>query len=510
MSANKPITLFLRRGLKVILPLIALAVGVSSYKTLKSNGPTPPKAVKREIVQPVRTLKIHLASHQPALKLYGEIRSGRSVELRALVAGKVLNTGDHFREGAQVKKGELLLAIDPFSYQGAVVEARARIVEARARLKEIKAQIKAEKDSIIYAEEQLKLARRDLERARKLVRKGSVTRQGAELRELTVSQRRQALDSRRANLTILQARAEQQVAGLDSLQWRLRQAERNRHDTDLKAPFNGYISEVNANVGRLLNVNDRVAMLIDSNWMDVVFTLSDRQYGRLLQGRDGLIGRRVAITWKLGATPLHFKGIVERVGARISSESGGVSVYARLEDPSLPRPIRAGAFVDVELPDQIYHKVARLPQTALYNRTKVYVVGPKMRLLEREVTLRAIDGEFVLVSGHLAEGERVVVTRMSTIGGGIKVRDLNTPSGPDAKPADSGGGDKTGKIGKDIKSGLTIKRSALEEIRREEIRRENSRKPKPGGALSDDGNKAKLKQRRGGHEAGSGERQNRG
>ena len=480
MSASKTSLGLLKLLTKIALPVLALFVGISSYKALKSDRPTPPKPQKREVVQPVRTSKITLSSYQPSLKLYGEIQSGRKLELRTLVGGKVLETGERFRNGALVKKGDMLLSIDPFSYKGAVVEATANIIEARARLKENTVQINAEETSIIHAQEQLQFAKRDLERARKLMRKGSVTRQGGDQRALIVSQRRQTLDSKRANLAILRAKAEQQRASINSLEWRLQQARRNQKDTVLKAPFSGYINEINANVGKLLNVNDRVAVLLDSDWMEAVFTLSDQQYGRLLESsksgaagqtkdssksgaagqqkspKGGLIGRHVKVTWKLGDTALTYRGIVERTGAQISSESGGISVYARLINPSQPLPVRAGAFVDIEVPDRMYHEVARLPQTSLYGRSRVYVVGPDGRLRERIVKLQAIDGEFALVSGDLADGERVVVTRMSVIGGGMKVQDLDQPSkspkktdrpGTVSEAMGTGGGKKTSPVG---------------------------------------------------------------
>ncbi len=422
---------------KVVLPLVVLFVGVSAYKVLVSSHPVPPSHTKREAVHPVRTNLVHLARHQPVLKLYGEIRAGRKVELRALVAGKVQETGRSFREGAQVKKGELLLSIDPFTYEGAVTEAQAKIVEARARLSEIKAQIKAEQDSIYFSREQLKLSQRDMKRARKLVRKGSGTRQGAEVREMEVSQRRQSLQGKEANLIIMQAKARQQMAALDSLEWRLRLARRNLRDTALRAPFDGYLSEPRANLGKLLNVNDKVAVLLDRNWMDVAFTLSDQQYGRLIasnkgekgkkhdNGQGGLIGREIKVTWKLGDELLAYTAIVERIGATILSETGGVAVYARLQNLASSKVVRVGAFVDVEVPDRLYENVVKLPQSALYQRSKIYVVGDDHRLHERLVRLRAIDGEAVLVDGEVREGERVVVTRMSVIGAGMKVRDLN-------------------------------------------------------------------------------------
>ena len=423
----------MRGAIKVFLPLLALMVGVYSYKYLKTSRPVLPDPVRKEVVHPVRSQEIRLVSFQPRLRLFGEARAARKVDLRVAVAGKVVKTGEGLQEGALVKKADLLLSVDPFVYEGALVEAAARLAEARARLKEIKAQIGAEEASIRFAREQLQLAKRDLERAFRLVKKGSVTRQGVDQRTLVVSQKQQVLEGKRSNLLVLQARAEQQEAALDSLKWQLRQAERNRRDTELRAPFTGYVSEVGASEGKLLNVNDRVAVLYDASRLDVAFTLSDQQYGRLLEGGDdrqesttgGVVGRAVKVIWRLGETQLRYDGVVERIGARVSSQSGGVSVFARLNDPSRPKPIRAGTFVEVILPDRIYHKVARLPQTALYDRDRIYVIGPENRLVERRVRLRAIDGEHVLISSaELVSGERVVTSRLSVIGGGMKVKDL--------------------------------------------------------------------------------------
>ena len=50
------------------------------------------------------------------------------------------------------------------------------------------------------------------------------------------------------------------------------------------------------------------------------------------------------------------------------------------------------------------------------------------------MTLRAIDGEAVLLDGDFREGERVVLTRMSLIGGGMKVRDLDSAKKRKTKP----------------------------------------------------------------------------
>ena len=463
MPSKEIVRRIVRTGLKALAPLLAVTVGLVAFVYLKSSGPQPPRPHRVEKVYTVRTQKAHIGEHQPKLRLYGETLAGRKVELRALAAGKVLRIGKGLREGALVKKGETLLVVDDFLYKGAKIEAEAKILEAKARLQEIGAQVSAEQDAIKFVDEQLLLSKRDLDRAMRLVRRGGVTKQGADKRRLAVSERAQMLRNRRSALAVLQAKQAQEEARLKTLLWKLKQAERNLADTVLSAPFDAYVQAANANVGRLLNANDRVATLLDRNWIEVSFNLSDRQYGRILGDRDGLVGRGIKVTWRVGDRPQTYQARVERVAARISSETGGVAVYARLENPGGASPIRAGAFVEVIMPAKHYSETLRLPQTALYQRSRIYVVGADDRLVERRVELLGLDGAHVLVRGDIRPDERVVVSRMAGGGGGLKVRDLSQPrkrGGP--KTSVIGVGEHSGAGGKPMAPAATISRERPE------------------------------------------------
>lgn len=407
--------------LKAVLPVAVIAAGLGSYSYLKSTKKDVPQRTTREKVWPVRTVPVRFSDYQPTLRLYGKTASGRHVELRALVSGEVIETGPNLKEGAEIKKGDLILKIDPFSYEGALTEAKANLTEAKAKLAEHTALIRLETQSLNRAKEQLALAERNLARAEPLAKKGTVSQQVADERRLTVSQRHQAMEQSSNNIAMQQARAEQQQATITRLKWKVNQAERNLADTMLYAPFNAYVNSVNAEQGRLLGTNDSVVTLLDKDWIDAKFTLSDSQYGRILAANGTVIGREVDIKWFVGKQPFTYRATVERVKAEISSENGGVAVYARIKDPSHPSPIRAGAFVQVDVPDRSYTQVARLPQTALYGQNKIYVIEDE-RLRERIIEVVGSAGKEILVRGSLKEGTEVLVTRLSTAGDGVKVR----------------------------------------------------------------------------------------
>jgi RND family efflux transporter MFP subunit len=202
----------------------------------------------------------------------------------------------------------------------------------------------------------------------------------------------------------------------------LHRAKRDLQRVRLTAPFDGYLADIQAQVGKLLNANDRVARLIDANRLEARVTLSDRQYGRLVS-EGALSGRPVEIIWQVGGQNFVYPGHLDRIGARIDSASGGVQVFARLDNSDstgLTQPLRPGAFVAISMPDQTYRQVARLPESALYNADTVYVIT-KERLEKRSVKLVARVGNDVLLAGEIKDGDQVVTTRFAEIGPGQKV-----------------------------------------------------------------------------------------
>jgi len=412
----------LRNAVRTILPLVILAGGYAGYKALEAMKPEVAKRPPQERVWAVQTMPVAFAANRPDLILYGETIPGRKLDLRALVTGEVVRVGEKFLEGAAVDRGDLLFEIDPFNYQGAVDEAAANLLEARARLQEVEERIRLEREALQRANEQLDLAKRDLARARELQSRGNLSEKGVDDRALVVSQREQAVEQRQSNLRIERARADQQRAVITRLEWRLRKARRDLENTKVYAPFDAYVSDVRVEVGHTVTANDVGASLLDRNWLEVKITLSNEQYGRLAEGDNDLSGHPVKVIWRAGSNVIEYPGIVERIAAEIDSSSGGVDIYARVQLPESPALIRAGAFVEIVAEDVEYANTVRLPETAIYNAQVVYVVVDG-RLEERIIELVGHDGEDILVTGALEDGERVVVTRISEIGSGLKVEE---------------------------------------------------------------------------------------
>ena len=420
---------------QAILPAVVLIVAWSWTEGLVNGGAGGPPE-RREAVETVYAVTardVEIGTNRATLRAFGEVVALESAELRIASPGRVVEVREDLAAGVVVEEGETLVRIDPFAYLGALREARAQLKEAEAAAREAESRIAMGASDLERAEEQRELAERDLSRATTL-RSGTITDRAVDERRLIVSQRQQSVDQARYSLEGEEARLEQQRAQIDRLEWTVEEAQRALEDTVLTAPFRGIVLSESAALGRIFAANDVAVALVRADGLEVRFVLSDQRYGRLVAG-DALLGATISVAWSIGDEPLVYTATIDRIGAEVASDTGGVDVYARLELPSsaVPRP---GAFVEVAVPDRPHPQSARIPATALYG-DHVFVIGKDERLVRRPVTVLARDGDEAIVRGTLRQGDEVVTTRLAEAGSGLKVRrvDLADPVPAEREPS---------------------------------------------------------------------------
>ncbi|MDA8712329.1 efflux RND transporter periplasmic adaptor subunit [Alphaproteobacteria bacterium] len=379
------------------MPLLVLMGGFFGFSVLVATKPQTKPAENREITWSVAAQKVAYEIYQPRISAFGELRPRREVNLRALVSGEVIATSAGFEDGAQVSKGDVLLEIDPFTYENQLADARAQLKGAKAVLKERQAAAK--------------LSRQEKARAQKLFKKG------------TVSQK--TVDDKNTDATIKAARAEQQQSAVDRINVQVKKAKRDLANTKVIAPFSGFLANITAREGRVLNPNDQVGVLLDSDNFDVVFNLSDAEYGRFLERNSEVIGRPVNIVWQLGGERIELKAEIERVGAQISQTTRGVDVYARI-DGKLPSNLRGGAFVTVELLAQPVPDVMAISKDALYGDNTLYLIE-NGRLTRKTIADFIDDGAQVLLRSGLNVGDMVLMTRFNEAAPGVAVKVVERP-----------------------------------------------------------------------------------
>ncbi len=403
-------------GAALLLVGAAIAVFLVLKQTAPEAAPQPP--AEREWV--VDAVTVRKGDLQPTMRLTGRIVAARDVELRPLVEGRVVAIGPNFHAGGAVQKGELLIEIDPFDYEAELADSEAALDEARASLAEAEAELKANRSLVGFDREQESLRQRDLNRKQKLEGRGVVSGKSMDDARIAYLSARQARMTRGQTIERQEAQIERLKAAMKRAEVRLMRAERNLDETKLTAPFDGVLVDVSATIGKRIGAADRVARIVDSKRLEALFHMSDAQFGRLAAA-GGVKGRPATIIWRAGDVAFSLDATLERTQGEFDAASGGVWVYAPIDPKQDMDALRPGAFVEAETPDIEYGNVARLPEAAVHDGARVYVIE-EGRLDERNVVVLARDGTDLIVTGELQDGDVAVVTRIPEIGPGLKAR----------------------------------------------------------------------------------------
>ena len=302
----------------------------------------------------------------------------------------------------------------------AVREIEAQISETRGRIEEYQNERFGEEDKLQIFQEQRHLNRIDLERRERLTERGTGSQKSLDQARLAFNLAATRVIETQQTIARLTSMIDQRSAQIERLEARLERAREDLRRTRLKAPFDGFLSNISTAIGRRVSQADQIGILTDANQLEVKFHLSDRDFARLIESTE-YVGRQLKILWRIGRQEVAYRGSIDRIDSTIDPKSGGIQLYARIEIESTHDALRPGAFVEVQIPDRTYSNVIRLPKSAIYEGDLVYLIRAG-RLEPKSVNVLAQDGATVLVRGDVSEDELIVTSRFAEIGPGVRVR----------------------------------------------------------------------------------------
>jgi multidrug resistance efflux pump len=224
-----------------------------------------------------------------------------------------------------VRKGDLLAQIDPTNYKIAVSQADAQLSQARASLQNTEAQITVQKAQIEsgqalvnQARATLAFAQEQATRFEELVRRGAGTVENAQQYASQLRQQQASLDSAEAALKVAERQLDvlraQRVSGeatIAQASAQLDQARANLARTEIRAPVNGWVTNLLARVGDYVGVGRNVISLVDADsfWIDAYFAETQLAsihegdpakikligYSEIVQGEVGSVARAINV-----------------------------------------------------------------------------------------------------------------------------------------------------------------------------------------------------------------------
>jgi RND family efflux transporter MFP subunit len=347
-------------------------------ETQSKTGP-PPKPPEVQVSLPVTREVVDYEDFT------GRTEAVAMVEIRARVTGyleKVL-----FTEGAEVKKGQLLLEIDPRPYQAEMNRTEANVVQAEAHLKRL--------DS-------------DYRRAVRMLPNNSVSRE--EFDKITG-------DRAEAEASVSVARASRDLAKL------------NMEFTHVAAPIAGRTSRRLIDPGNMVKADETaLTTIVTLDPMYVYFDMDERtllRIRRLIHEPAAKTSGKASLSILMGLADedgYPHEGSLNFEDNRVDSGTGTLRVRAAFPNPQ--RVLSPGLFVRVRLPVGAPHAATLVAEQALgtdQGQKFIYVVNEKKEVSYRPVKIGRLHDGLRAITQGLEKSDQVVITGIQRIRPGAVV-----------------------------------------------------------------------------------------
>jgi RND family efflux transporter MFP subunit len=334
----------------------------------KAAGPAAPRPLEVEVAT-VSEQRVMIASEWIAT-LDGYVNA----QIRPQVSGYLVKR--NYREGAAVRKGEVLFEIDPRPFNAVLDQARAQVAQAEA---------------------QLARSARDVERDTPLAEQQAIAR----------SQLDTEIQVHRA----AQANVQSLEAGVET-------AELNVGFTKVTSLVDGIAAIATAQIGDLVGPATLLTTVSQVSPIKVYFTVSEVEYLRMAESINGP-HRENAQPWDSRAglsltlsdgRPYAYKGRFVAADREVDRGTGTIRLVAVFANPG--NVLRPGQYGRVRAVTGTDNRALVVPQRAvadLQGSYQIKVLGPGNQVAVRSITVGDRVGNLQVVKAGLKAGEQVIV-----------------------------------------------------------------------------------------------------
>ncbi|MDQ9170116.1 efflux RND transporter periplasmic adaptor subunit [Oxalobacteraceae bacterium R-40] len=379
--------------------IIALSgCGEKNANAQTAGGNPPPPEVSVVTISPQR---VTLTTELP-----GRLEATRVAQVRARVPGIVLKRV--YKEGSDVKAGDVLFRIDPASYQAALNSTEASVARAEANL----------------AQANLKL-----NRYKPLVETNAISKQ--EFDDAVAAQKQASADVQAAKAARANARL-------------------NLGYATVNAPISGRIGRALVTEGALVGQGEATPLALIQQLDPIYATLTQstaellRLQRAMANGQLQRVGNNEAKVTLVMEDGSVYPQSGKLLFSDLNVDQSSGSVTLRAEFPNPQRFLLPGMYVRARLEQAVSQNAILVPQQAVQRDPAgavVMVVGADSKVRSRQVKTASVQGNNWVISEGLKSGEQVIVEGLQKVKPGAPVKAVPwKPAGSnDAAPAQAAG-----------------------------------------------------------------------
>jgi multidrug efflux system membrane fusion protein len=364
--------------------ILAFLLGTFSACSDNASGTHKADEARKPAAAPVTVGEVIQKTVPVQLSAIGNVEAHATVSVNAQVEGEL--TGVHFKEGQEMKEGDLLFTLDARRYEAQLKEAEANLARDRAKLDN---------------------ARKQVERYASVVGQGYVAEE--------------QYDQVVADAAALEATVKADEAAVEKSKLELSYC-------TIRSPVNGVTGSLGVNRGNIIKAIDKDQPLVIINQIRpiyVTFAIAERH---LPEVKKRMAERKLEVTAAIPGDDRHWtRGELTFVQNTVDKDTGTIQLKATF--PNEDRALWPGQFVNVLLTLTSESGAVVVPSHAIQSGQHgeyVFVVKPDLTVEHRMVEVeRAAADETVIRSG-VSPGEKVVTDGQLRLASGSLVKIVGT------------------------------------------------------------------------------------
>ncbi len=358
----------------LIAILILLSSGAIGFYIIHTRPKIRPQKPPK-LIPLVKIKKVHYAPYKVILELDGRVRASKKISLVPQVAGKIVYVSPHLKEGGNFKKGELLFKIEDKDYVLAIYAAEAQVKKVESDLETLQA------------------------RAQQAIKEWYLTKKTPP----------PPLVSKEPEIRALKAQLEAAKAQLEK-------ARLNLARTKIYAPFEGRTLKKLVDIGQYVAPPQVLAQVYSTQEMEVVSYASPEDLKWIKPGA------KVEIISDINQKKA--RGTVKGLGGEVDEKTGLVPIIIEV-NPKDGKKLLPEDYVKVLIHGPTLKKATVVPLNAIHQERGdqvVWIVDQNNRLRFKKIQIAFIKKDEVVITKGLKEGEKVIVSPLSIVSEGMKVR----------------------------------------------------------------------------------------
>ena len=398
----------IKRLLQVLIPILILCGGVIGARALIASRPTVQKAERKAAATIVEVLPMHSEDMQAVISAFGTVQAHQELTVQPQVGGYVIKQHANLVKGGLLRKGDVLLGVDPRDYTYAIETQQGALAKAEFELQ-------LEQGNQVIAQREWNL----LESSIKTSKMGK-------------------------RLALREPHLQEKKAALAAAKSRLAKAKLDHQRTTLTAPCNALVLEESVEVGQLVMSQTPITRLVctDAFRVEVSIPIHELPWIDIPTAQNAK-GSRVRIVRDLGngKTALR-QGVVAGLLGDVSQNGRMARLLVLVSDPLSRKqphdqqlPLLLGEYVRVEIDGPLLRDVFVLPRSTLREGSRLWIKNANNQLEIRQVEVMLGRQDSLLIDNGLRDGDEVITSPLPVALPGMALQSAPTAPQQASTPA---------------------------------------------------------------------------